>query len=161
MKFSEPYTGNGHPEPVRYGDLPLDFDSHDDLGITLKEIRELCLFHLPELYDLDPYTVKFYLSGGKGFHAIVPAKIFDAQDGDPCLPLIYKKIAVGWKEQFKLTTLDLSLYNMAMGKMFRLPNIRRENGQYKVPITLEELNNFSIDKLRGLTKRPRKIEDPL
>ncbi len=43
---------------------------------------------------LDPYTVKFYLSGGKGFHAIVPAKIFDAQDGDPYLPLIYKKITV-------------------------------------------------------------------
>ncbi len=73
VAFSESYSNDKHSEPVRFGDLPLDFDSKEDPQIALKEMRELCLLYLPEFYNLDPYALEFYCSGGKGFHAIIPA----------------------------------------------------------------------------------------
>ena len=156
--LSGPYKGDGHPEPIRCGDLPLDFDSKDDPGQTLKDLRHLCLLYLPELFDLDPYSFRFFLSGGKGFHAVIPAELFNAQGGDPCLPLIYKKIVSDWKERFELKTLDMSLYCMGRGKMFRIANIKRNNGQYKVPISLEEVRDLSYNDLWKLGAAPREID---
>jgi len=158
--LSEPYKGNGQPEPIRYGDFPLDFDDAKDPGKAVKEMTELCLVHLPEFYEVDPYDIDFFLSGGKGCHAEIPAKVFNAESGDPNLHLIYKKIVAKWKEKFGLSTLDMSLYAGKKGKMFRLPNVKRSNGRYKVPISLEELRDLPVDELIDLTKAPREI-DPI
>lgn len=138
------FQNNGQPEPHRWGDFPLDFDSKDDLIIAFREMKELCLVHLPKFYGIDPYGLKFFASGSKGFHVEIPAKFLDAEDGDPYLPLIYKRIAASWKERFNLTTLDLSIYSMGKGRMWRLPNIRRENGKHKVPLSFEELSGWTI-----------------
>ena len=86
--LSSPYEGNGHPEPRRWGDLPLDFDSKENVQQALDHLRTLCLVHLPEFYGIDPYDIHFYLSGGKGFHAIIPAKLLNAEGGDPHLPMV-------------------------------------------------------------------------
>lgn len=152
------FQDNGQPEPHRWGKFPLDFDSKENPQLALDDIRQLCLVHLPEFYDIDPYTIDFYASGEKGFHAEIPPKLFDAQDGDPHLPLIYKRIAAGWAEKFDLKTLDLSMYSMGQGKMFRIPNVKRPNNRYKVPLTLEEVRDLSIFDLLDLTKAPREIE---
>jgi hypothetical protein len=137
------FQNNGQPEPHRWGDFPLDFDCADNPAKALKEMQQLCLVHLPEIYGLDQYAIRFYASGGKGFHAEIPAKCFDAEDGDPLLPLIYKRIAESWKERFNLTTLDLSIYSMGKGRMWRLPNIKRDNGQHKIPLTLEDVAGWT------------------
>lgn len=159
--LSEPFRGNGQPEPIRFGDLPLDFDSADDPGAALRDLRELCLIHLSDLYEADPYEIRFFASGSKGFHAILPARWFGAEAGDPHLPLIYKRMVSQWKEQFHLSTLDLSLYCMGKGKMFRIPNVKRSNGRFKVPLTLEEVRDGSIQELMDLTNSPRQLEEPL
>jgi hypothetical protein len=156
--LSAPYKGNGQPEPVRYGNFPLDFDSAEDPGLAWEQAGVLCLIHLPELYDLDPYAIKHYLSGGKGLHATIPAALFNAQAGDPYLPLIYKRISLRWKEQFSLTTLDTSLYCMGKGKMFRIQNVKRSNGNYKVPLALEEVRELPPEKLFELSTAPREVE---
>lgn len=155
--FSEPYKGNGNPEPKRFGDLPLDFDSKDKPEIALNDVRELCLIHLPELFDLDPYDIKFYCSGSKGFHAIIPAELFGVQDGDPYLPLIYKRIISNWAEKFQISTVDHSMYAMQKGKMFRIANVKRKNGHFKVPLTLEEIRDLSINELWKLSEAPRNV----
>jgi hypothetical protein len=129
-----------------------DFDGTIDL---YGDVR--CLVHLPELFDLDPYAISYYVSGLKGFHAVIPAELFNAHGGDPQLPKIYKEMVAGWKNQFKLKTLDLSLYCMGKGKMFRIPNVKRSNGRYKVPLTLEELQ-LPINELITLSEQPRTIE---
>jgi hypothetical protein len=141
-KLSELISANGQPEPHRWGDFPLDFDCKDDPATALREIKELCLVHLPQIYGLEPHGLRFYASGGKGFHVEIPAKFLDAEDGDPYLPLIYRRLAASWKERFSLTTLDLSIYSMGKGRMWRLPNIKRENGRHKIPLTLEELSGW-------------------
>ncbi len=156
--LSEPYEENGQPEPRRWGDFPLDFDEKENPDKALQDIRTLCLIQLPALYNIDPYAIQFFVSGSKGFHALIPAKLFGAQDGDMYLPLIYKKIAAEWKERFSLSTLDLSLYNMRKGKLFRIPNVKRKNGRYKVPLSLEEIRDLSIKGLWVLAKAPREIE---
>ena len=156
--FSEPYKGNGQAEPHRWGNFPLDFDCKDNPENALRDIRSLCLVHLPEFFGVDPYGIEFYASGSKGFHAIISAKLFDAQDGDPYLPLSFKRIAADWKQKCDLPTLDLSLYNMKRGKMFRVANVKRSNGRYKVPLALEEVRDLSIDDLLKLSEAPREIE---
>jgi hypothetical protein len=155
--FSRPYKDNDESEPIRYGDLPLDFDSKEDPEKALKEMRELCLIHLPEFYDLDPYEIKFYCSGSKGFHAVIPAELLGAQDGDPYLPKIYKRIVLDWAERFEISTVDHTMYAMGKGKMFRIPNVKRSNGRYKVPLTLEEVRDLSINKLWKLSEKPRNV----
>ena len=156
--LSEGYKNNGQPEPHRQGDFPLDFDHNEKPEKALQDLRTLCLVHLPELFGADPYGIKFYASGSKGFHAVISAKFFDAQDGDSYLPLSYKRIAAEWKEKLGLETLDLSLYNMRRGKMFRVPNVKRSNGRYKVPLTLEEVRDLPIERLTEVTMAPREID---
>ncbi|MBC8466724.1 MAG: AAA family ATPase [Deltaproteobacteria bacterium] len=148
--------GNGK-EVTRFGDFPLDFDSGDPKK-ALNDMRTLCLSHLPDLYNVDPYCIEFFCSGSKGFHAVIPCETFGAQTGDVSLPLIYKKIAVLFKETFDLQTLDLSLYNMRKGKMFRLPNVKRSNGRFKVPLSLEEVRDLSFQELWDLSKEPRQVD---
>jgi len=154
--LSEPYNGNG-TNPVRYGDMPLDFDNAENPEKALDEMRALLTYHLPEFYEYEPDNVSFYCSGGKGFHAVIPAEAFGAEQGHIKLPLIYKMIAQDWVDRFDLKTLDLSLYCMKKGKMFRLENVRRTNGNYKVPITLEEVQSLSMQDFQELIKEPRNV----
>jgi hypothetical protein len=158
MAFSVPVNGNGGPEAFRFGDFPLDFDA-PNIADALKDLRALCFYHLPKLYEADPHEMQFYLSGAKGFHCILPAKWFNSQNGDPRLPLVYKAIASQWKSQFNLSTLDLSLFCMRRGKMLRIPNVRRENGNYKVPLTVDEIQRHSPAALVALGKEPRFLGD--
>lgn len=158
--LSVPYNDeNGHPEPHRWGDLPLDFDNKENVQQALEELRTLCFVHLPKFYDTDPYGIQYFLSGGKGFHAIIPARLLNAQNGDPHLPLIYKNIVGRWKEALNIASLDMSLYNMKRGKMFRIPNVRRITGKYKVPLSLDEIIRAEAQDLIELGNVPRKLEN--
>jgi hypothetical protein len=72
--------------------------------------------------------------------------------------LAQKLMVSGWKSSFNLKTLDLSLYCMGMGRMFRIPNVRRSNGRFKVPLSLDEVMHLSFDEITQLTYAPREIE---
>jgi hypothetical protein len=39
--------------------------------------------------------------------------------------------------------------------MWRTPNVRRESGKYKVPITPEELMDMSVEDYQALCSQPR------
>ena len=148
----EPGDGD---EPVRFGDLPLDFDSKSDPQKALDDLRRLCLFYLPETYDIDPWDMKFYCSGSKGFHAVIPAHIFGLQDGHPQLPLIYGRLVREWSDGLNLSTVDHSMYAMKRGKLFRIENVRRSTGRYKVPLTRDDVGYCSIENLWVLSDSPR------
>jgi len=157
ISFSDLFSNNGQPEPTRYGDLPLDFDCKENPDKALQDMKHLCLHHLPELYDVDPYDIKFFCSGSKGFHAVIPKELFSLEDGDPYLPLIYKRIVADWAARFDLKTADHTMYAMGKGKMFRIENVKRKNGRYKVPLTLEEVRDLSIKELWKLSEAPRNV----
>jgi hypothetical protein len=150
---------DGGPEPHRWGDFPFDFDDKNDPDNALKDLNKL-IMGICCRYRLDFNAIQYYASGSKGFHAIIPAEVFGAENGDPYLPLIFKRIASTWKAEFELGTLDMSLYNMRKGKLLRVANVQRSNGRYKVPLKPEEVARLSIEDLMELTTAPREIDRP-
>lgn len=159
---SHPYQEGGE-EPLRQGDMPLDFDDALKPTAALDDLRRL-VAGLNEAYGVSPEHVRCFLSGSKGFHAEIPAELFGAQDGDPLLPLIYKHMAVSWINKFNLAltdkgkpVLDLALYNMRTGRMWRLPNVKRENGRHKVPLAWHEVSGNPFDYLQKLGEAPRTL----
>ena len=154
MSLSKPYGNSGAPEPNRKGGFKLDFDGPN----AVQDARDLAMVHLPDLYGANPYGLRFFMSGQKGVHIEAPAEYFGATDGDPLLPKIHKRIAAELKTAFDLPTLDMGIYNMKKGRMWRIPNVKRGNGRYKVPLTLEEFRDLPEADLIELTRVPREID---
>ena len=144
-------------EPVRYGPLKFDFDNKDNPEIARTEALGI-IHYCKEKYDVDPEQWQIHLSGSKGLHLELNESCFNFQGGDTHLPLIYKEFTKQLVEDLQLKTCDLSIYNMKSGKPFRIENVKRENGRYKVPVTYEELKEKQYDELYPLTAQPRQLE---
>jgi hypothetical protein len=82
----EPWDGKS--EPKRYGNLVLDFDCKEKPQKALDDMKNLCLVHLPEHYEVDPHSIRFFASGSKGFHSVISPFVFDAEVGHTNLPII-------------------------------------------------------------------------
>lgn len=149
----EPSKNGG--EPIRRGNLVFDFDCEKKPQSAFNEAKQM-VEYLGQ-YDIDPDTLNLYASGGKGAHIEVPAEILGASDGHPYLPKIHEDIAKTLKGALSLKTLDLSMYAMRKGKMFRIPNVKRKNGKYKIPLTYDELKTLPFDEIDKLCFNPREI----
>jgi hypothetical protein len=110
----------------------------------------------------DPKQCRIYLTGGRGAHVEVPWEIFIAKppkQGIERLPLIYKELAY----ELYVDTLDLRVYSARKGRMWRTPGVQRENGKYKVPVTVEEAMDMTVERYAELCSAPREavpIEAP-
>lgn len=156
--LSAPFDAqNPDAEIIRYDDFMLDFDDKLNPANALKDLRIL-IGHLDDTYNLNPYSISLWCSGGKGFHARLPEGCLGSQAGDVYLPLIYKKMAVQWKVSLELPSVDTGIYCTKRGNMFRIENVKRSNNRYKVPITLDELQSLDFPALWELSKNPREIE---
>lgn len=148
------------PEPIRTGNLYFDFDDKEQPENALKDMLKL-VNHLQEIYSLDSYDWRFWLSGGKGFHAMIPAHVLGetAVNGLTNLHLIYKKMVLHWKTTLELNSLDMSIYSGGKGRMFRIENIKRpDNGKHKVQLTFDELT-LPYSELIELSAEPRTVDD--
>ena len=90
MSFSFP-PEEGKPEPTRFGDLILDFDSKDDPKTAIMELIYFVEWLISE-YDVNPRFLQYWISGGKGCHLLIPARMFGGEEGDPLLPCIHEKM---------------------------------------------------------------------
>ena len=144
-------------EPTRRDDLYIDLDCDTDQQRTMDEARRI-IIHMDEVYDVPLEAWYAWLSGGKGVHLRLSAKWLGLELGHPHLPEYYKAIVMeDLITPLCLTTVDASIYNMKSGKPFRRENIQRENGKYKVPITLDELMYKTFENLAPLCDDVRKI----
>lgn len=142
-------------EPIRHGDFKIDLDSKDDVMKAVRDAR-LAVEHFETVYGIGPEAWSIYLSGSKGVHLSLRDMILDMEEGHRLLPLVYKRLALDLAGNAGLTTLDASLYCMGSGRPFRLPNRKRENGFYKVPITFDELCGISdVEDYKKLCSAPR------
>lgn len=157
MTFShEPKAGS--PDPIRYGDLPLDFDHKDDPARAVAD----ALYFIKGLICLgvDSRTLRIYLSGKKGVHVIVPAICYGDVEGDALLPRIHREFisiilqVIGGK----IGTLDRTIYDMGQGRLLRRENVRRSNDRYKVPVTYEEMKTLPYSELEMLTFDKRVLD---
>lgn len=173
MSFAYEPGKEGAPEPVRFGDWVLDIDykhgpgSDSDPGpdIAIARAKDF-LERLEERLQADLGGWRYFLSGRKGCHIVIPAAVFGGEEGHPELPLIHKQMAVvlqtiAFAPAPNPSILDLSLYCMGRGHLLRLPNIKRaDNGRYKVPVSAWEFFNLDYPELERLTLEPRTGFDP-
>ena len=145
------------PPPNRRGNLYLDFDSNDDPGLVFSEMLKVAIY-LEDVFSVDPYHLEIFLSGGKGGHVVIRAEIVGIEPG-PFLHLEQKRFACKLAADLDLKTLDTGIYNGKKGRQFRLPNVKRKNGRYKVQVMLSELAGLSAQDLQDLTQKPRTLED--
>lgn len=139
------------------GPLYFDFDG-TDIAEVLDKAR-LLLGKIVAL-DVDPRSLRFYATGGRGFHIEVPWETFLAKipkHGVVYLPAIYKEMAY----ELYVDTLDLRVYSGRKGRMWRTPGVKRENGKYKVPITADELMEMTVEDYAALCSAPREVAAPV
>lgn len=131
------------------GPLYFDLDS-DDIQESIDDARTTV--HRLQSYGLQAYDFEVYLSGKKGLHIIIPEAAFN-QKPVPTHRLfdVYKEIA------FKLSTpsTDLRVYTGRKGRMLRTCYNIRENGNYKVQISVQELESLTPENYKTLCSQPR------
>lgn len=133
------------------GDLYFDFDS-DSIEEVIPQFQKF-LSKLVEM-GVDLRQVELYASGGKGFHIIIPQKIFilsPSTAGYTFLPHVYKEMAA----ELYVDTLDMRVYSARKGRMFRVANVRRTNGRYKVQLSVGEARGITPELYEQYTAEPR------
>lgn len=133
------------------GPLYFDWDSKDIDDCIMRVQR--FIKKLEEL-EVNLKSVRFYASGGKGFHCEIPQCIFMAKPpakGTQSLPAIYKEIAYS----LYTDTMDLRVYSARKGRMWRTANVERENGRYKVQVTAAEIKDMTEESYVEITSKPR------
>lgn len=135
----------GKPETLQ-GSFYTDFDG--DLEETCEKFREF-LSKLAALgVSLD--QIRMYASGGRGFHVEIPQACFMPEPAPAeQLHRIYKEMAMS----LFVDTLDLRVYSCK--RMWRTPNVQRENGLCKVPLTPSEALEITPETYAGLCSQPR------
>jgi len=137
---------------VRYkGPAYFDFDA-ESIEDAIKDVQRFVL----ELQDkdVDPECLEIYVTGGRGFHIEIPMGVLldrPKPQGIPLQPLINREIAF----QFQQDSLDLRIYSMGRGRMWRNVNVKRPNGRYKVPITYDELQAMTPEMYETVSSSPR------
>lgn len=106
-------------------------------------------------YDIPENNIKFAFSGMKGTSLTVDYRVFNTESSAD-LPLIWKSVVKEFIRKLKLKTADLSVYERR--RLWRLLNSRHQkSGLYKIPLTLAELENLTIDKIKQMAKKPREL----
>jgi hypothetical protein len=143
-------------DKIRYaGPMYFDLDSSEVLDSVQGAID--LVNKLTEL-GLDESDFALYLSGKKGIHLTIPQTVFmDRLAPLQRLPAIYKEVAF----QLAVDTLDFAVYTAGMGRMFRTPFNRRENGNYKVRITVAELKSILTQEEYNAIARTARADPPL
>lgn len=141
------------------GPFYVDWDSEDE-GLVIEKANAF-LDKLEEL-GVDLEMCRLYATGGRGYHLEVPQKLLmdkPPKNGYIGLPTVYRELAL----VLCVDTLDLTVYSTGRGRMWRQPNVKRSNGRYKVPITVQEMREMTPELNRALTQAPRDpvpVKDP-
>jgi hypothetical protein len=142
---------------VRYrGPFYADFDSDD--------LSEACDQFISFLVKLHEYGVgleqcSLFATGGRGFHVEVPQEVFMPKPppgGVSWLPYIYREMA----SAMVVDTMDMRVYTGKRGRMWRTPNVQRDNGAYKVALTTEEALSMTPELYEELCASPREAIVP-
>lgn len=134
------------------GPLYFDINCRDDLGQAIRSGQELVgkLTHM----GVPKGMLQVYLSGSKGLHILVNETLFTGKRFILRLPEIYKEMA---RDLF-VTGLDYSVYSGGRGNSFRIVNLQRHDGKYRVPVTVDELNELTVERYHELVQGPREVE---
>jgi len=131
------------------GPLYFDLDSAD-IEDSIESGNQLVDKLLAE--GLQEGDFEIFLSGKKGLHILVsPVCFMEKVTPTARLPAIYKEMA------FKLAVAatDFKVYTARKGRMLRTCYNIRENGNYRVPISVSELRTLTAESYSDLCKQQR------
>jgi len=132
--------------------LAFDFDG-EDLEKVRAEVVKFC-HYIEVQYEVPLEYVRTAFSGSKGFHVTIPMQVIGDVTPSTNFWQVYRGICVDMAGDFQI---DRGIYEIR--KLFRmLSTINGKSGLYKIPLTINELENLSIDSIRELAKKPRTIE---
>lgn len=144
-------TEDGKPAKAS-GPFYVDFDG--PLDETISAVHRF--IGLLQGTGLNMDMVRAFASGGRGFHLEIPEQCFMPKvpaGGTPELHLTYRRMA----QALAVDTLDHTIYSIR--RMWRVPNVRRPNGLYKVPLTVSEIMTLTPDRYTELCSTPRPFPD--
>jgi len=139
--------------------LYLDFDSDietDNDYARLKRQVVQTINYFEKGFGIPSSMQKIYFSGHKGFHLLIPDECFGI---DYCQDLNerYKLIAKMVDADNACPSLDMKIYDRR--RLFRIPNsINSKSGLYKVPVTKQQLRQFSYEEMKEWASEPREVE---
>lgn len=144
--FNKSGTVSGYTGKAWADWLPIDIDSQD-----LNE-AQMYLQHLVSNlndYDIDSNACRFYFSGSKGFHVMIPSAYFQAEPSED-INKRFRKIAL---ELANGLNIDTSIYDKT--RIFRLPNtINAKSGLHKIELYPFEAMSLSIDDILLRAREP-------
>jgi hypothetical protein len=139
------------------GPLYMDWDGKaEELPSVINDFKET-LTKLVDEYRVDPTAMCLYATGGKGFHLEIPMEVFAPANaiktGVTLLPYVYRHMVLEWVTR----SLDMKVYSARKGRHWRVPNIKRENGHYKVQISYAEAMTMTPELYDELTSEQRPL----
>lgn len=141
-------------EKIKYfGPFYADWDCKDEgeFEDCIEAVKEF-IGILEQEYHVRDFSL--YATGKRGFHLTIPAEAFGVTKPRTYLPAIYKEIA----HRLLTNYLDLSVYTMKKGRLWREPNVKRDdNGLFKVQIKPSELEGLTIEGYKEICAAPRSL----
>lgn len=135
-----------------YLDLDLDIQTESDYLVLKKDLVSIVTY-LDMNYGIPSKYIKFYFTGKKGFHLIIPSQVFDLKP-DSNLNIYYKEIAKELNLATVTELIDTKIYDKK--RLLRLPNsINGKTGLYKVPITYTQIISFNFEQIKEYASTPK------
>lgn len=137
-----------------YIDLDMDFNDEESYSKLREDLKRIVTY-LNMYYKIPTNYMKFYFTGKKGFHILIPAKVFNIKPNND-LNVYFKEIAKELNENTVHKIVDTRIYDKK--RLLRLPNsINSKTGLYKVPIFYDDILKFNYDDIQEYASCPKKI----
>lgn len=155
-KLAEDLTHEDKLKLAYAGPYYCDWDSEDE-SLVIDKVNQF-LDSLEGMgVDLD--MCRLYATGGRGYHLEIPPEVFMdkiPKNGFVGLPMVYREMSLA----MCVDTLDLKIYSAGRGRMWRMQNVQRENGRFKVPVTPAEMREMTPEMSRALSSEKRTVPEP-
>jgi Primase C terminal 1 (PriCT-1) len=144
--FQERKTVSGFKGEAYSDWLPIDIDSpdlqeaQDNLNLLVQRLED---------YEIDSNCCRFFFSGSKGFHVMIPSQIISAEPKED-IHKRFRKVAIHLSKGINI---DTSIYDKT--RIFRLPNtINAKSNLYKIELYPFQALSTNIEEILHMAKQP-------
>lgn len=141
---------SGYAGPAYADYLPFDVDRDGDLSAARLATMALAVC-LVEVFDLNHDQLRYYFSGAKGYHLLVPTRLMGDVEPSPHLPAAFRTMALSIAELAGVE-IDRAIYDV--NRLFRLPQTRHpRTNLWKVELSWDELQSGEIMEIARTPRR--------
>ena len=142
---------SGYAGPAYADYLPFDIDREGALHQALLASRGLAVT-MQERFDVRPDQLRYFFSGAKGFHLLLPSRLFGNVPPSPHLPAAWRAMALAIADMAG-EAIDPKIYDV--NRLFRLPDTQHPSRLWKVELTWDEFINMDVDQIREVARSAR------